>query len=338
MIKTKIAITKVTMAAAGLWMLAGSVWLAMAFWPQEAHAQYACPNGPGPGERQVGMAPPVNGQGGGPLCVSDNSSQQSQASGPPVRQAPVILRPLYAAFAFDFNTGALGWSTFARDQRAAESGAMEACRNSGGKKCGTAGWFSDQCGSIVADASGNTLYNGYGKTSGAAATKGFEACNKGSPGGLCMLKSLPVCSRYDPGSSTARLSESNNRLATSATYADLKRMSDEYDTREYWGAFMLDGPVIAYMNGATSKAAAIEEAKSTCKTPNCKVMVSWRDSCATTANPENTTDYYAATDKDPKTAYSKAIKQCEAKTGKTCAAHPPLCSGRAYIGYRWGGA
>ena len=60
-----------------------AVLLAWTLWPAAAHAQYPC-NGPGPGERMVGMTQGGNGVASIPLCVRDDSAA---APAPVVTQA-----------------------------------------------------------------------------------------------------------------------------------------------------------------------------------------------------------------------------------------------------------
>ncbi len=54
------------------------------YWPMTADAQtFVCPNGPGPGENQVGMTGGSGGIAAIPICASDGSEDSSDADSPP---------------------------------------------------------------------------------------------------------------------------------------------------------------------------------------------------------------------------------------------------------------
>jgi hypothetical protein len=118
-----------------------------AFLPQSASAQgtFICPNGPGPGERQVGMAGGGNGVAAVPVCVSD---------GPP----PPPARPtewIYSYYAMAGHDGANDVWTGAgfRTPTDAQLNALNACNQAMGGGCKI---YADGANGVIALARDNT--------------------------------------------------------------------------------------------------------------------------------------------------------------------------------------
>jgi hypothetical protein len=126
-----------------LCLLAAAIW-----WPMTAASQvYVCPNGPGPGENQVGTTGGSNGVALMPLCASDGSGDSSEPSGP--RSNPVAWESRWGAIAI----GGGGWGavTDMRSEKQAKKAAIKHCKETAqgnGSKCKAFSYY-DQCAVIA---------------------------------------------------------------------------------------------------------------------------------------------------------------------------------------------
>lgn len=108
-------------------MIAGA--MVLLNWGSPAHAQgtYICPNGPGPGEQQVGMTPGGNGVASVPVCVSSGSPS---APAVPMRSIPSYYA---AAWHADASEAWIGAGFHSKER--AESAALSACNRAMGGGC-----------------------------------------------------------------------------------------------------------------------------------------------------------------------------------------------------------
>lgn len=116
----------------------------MLLWPISAAAQtFVCPNGPGPGEIQVGTTGGSGGIAVIPICASDGRENSSEP-------APAVWETRWGAIA----AGGNGWGavTDMRSKRQAKKAALEQCKktDTGGKgsKC-KAHTYYNQCAVVV---------------------------------------------------------------------------------------------------------------------------------------------------------------------------------------------
>lgn len=85
-----------------------AILLTVAISPPPASAQaYPCPQGPGPGEEQVGSTPEGHGVAGMPLCLSTGSEEPSRA---PEREGTADVRNAYNSFLETLGTVPNAWS------------------------------------------------------------------------------------------------------------------------------------------------------------------------------------------------------------------------------------
>lgn len=113
--------------AAVLALVAGAMAALTGATPAQAQGTYVCPNGPGPGEQQVGMTPGGNGVASYPVCVS--------AGPPPAPAVPMRSIPNYYAAAWhrDANDAWISVGYHSKDR--AEAAAMSACNRAMGGGC-----------------------------------------------------------------------------------------------------------------------------------------------------------------------------------------------------------
>jgi Domain of unknown function (DUF4189) len=104
-----------------------------------------CPNGPGPGEIQVGTTGGSGGVAVIPICASDGREDSSD----PAYEAPVTWETRWGAIA----TGSNGWGavTDMRSERQAKSAALKQCKKSEtgkGSKCKALTYYN-QCAVVI---------------------------------------------------------------------------------------------------------------------------------------------------------------------------------------------
>jgi Domain of unknown function (DUF4189) len=114
----------------------------LVWWPLTSFAQtFVCPNGPGPGEIQVGTTGGSGGVAVIPICASDGSETSPES-------APEIWETRWGAIA----TGSTGWGavTDMRSERQAKKAAIKQCKKTArdGSKC-KADTYYNQCAVVV---------------------------------------------------------------------------------------------------------------------------------------------------------------------------------------------
>jgi hypothetical protein len=173
-------------------------------WPTAASAAYPCPNGPGPGENQVGTMGGSNGIGVTPLCDSDGSATDdggfdddsgrggaySAPSTPRMKGHAINVwgalvwdpKLLIANYKESKNIGiAMGQKT----KQDAIDYAISECENDGGKHCQVQATISGSClalaggkGQIVWATQKHTDGDNAFDTSAAAEKKALAKCNE----------------------------------------------------------------------------------------------------------------------------------------------------------------
>ena len=280
-------------------------------WVGAARAEGGCPFGMTPG-------PPAGGVVG---CIpggNDGAAPDDQPYYPP---APPPPPDGYGAYATDPDFRQLFWATFYDSHEAAEQAAVEDCDRATGKTCQSLGWFGNQCGAIAITQNGQTI-NGYATLRREAARQALDACEKagGNAYTICSLWAPPVCA--GPSYSAA-----DNKLAETASPAEIEAMSADIDRRDYWGAIASDGNQIQGGYGMPDRRSAETLALSKCD--GCRIVKTFENSCAGLAWPsDNRPVYEIVLDDDPATAKAKAKAQCIGKYG-ACEAGV-RCSGRRY--------
>jgi hypothetical protein len=238
-----------------------------------------------------------------------------------LRRSPTPPPDGSGAYATDPDYRQLFWATFYDSHEAAEQAAIDACRQGTGKSCQSLGWFGNQCGAVAVTQNGQTI-NGYGTSRREAARQALDACEKAGANAytICRLWVPPICS--GPSYSAA-----DNEEAKTATAAEIEEMSADLDDRDYWGAVASDGNQIQGGYGMPDRRAAETVALSKCD--GCRIVKTFKDSCAGMAWPsDNRPVYEIVLDDDPATAKAAAKAQCTGKYG-ACEAGV-RCSGRRY--------
>jgi hypothetical protein len=143
--------------------------LAWCLWPAQAQAQHYPCNGPGPGERLVGMAPGGPGVAPTPLCARDDSGgAPAQPSAPSESHAAIAWHVDAADVWVDGNyTGA---------NNVAEQGALDACNRVMGSGCTSAGTWWNSSIVIIRDRNGY-FYKAWAGEGGAERDKVMTDCS-----------------------------------------------------------------------------------------------------------------------------------------------------------------
>lgn len=143
-------------------------------WPLPAASQaYLCPNGPGPGENQVGTTGGSNGIGVTPLCASDGSDDSSGYDDSPSNSQ--VWEPRWGAISI----GGGGWGavTDMRSENQAKKAAIRQCKQSAtssGSKC-KAFTYYNQCAVIAWGATGYIFQGAVDLAT--ASSLGMQKCN-----------------------------------------------------------------------------------------------------------------------------------------------------------------
>lgn len=106
-------------------------------WSSAANAAYICPNGPGPGENQVGTTGGSNGIGITPLCDSDDSDQDGgePEQAPRSQQMSSIWVDSHVAVAWHVKSDSV-WATWGqRHAKTAKAIVLDACNATMGGGC-----------------------------------------------------------------------------------------------------------------------------------------------------------------------------------------------------------
>jgi hypothetical protein len=130
-----------------------TVFLFFVFFSFSANAAYPCPNGPGPGERQVGTTGGSHGIAAVPVCESSGSSG---AVGSGAQWAS-----RWGAIYTDSQNGFFGVSESMLSKRKAMKAAENDCRVRGGSKCKLRVVTDNQCRALA-------VRDGYSSANGAA--------------------------------------------------------------------------------------------------------------------------------------------------------------------------
>ena len=143
--------------------------LAWCLWPASAQAQHYPCNGPGPGERLVGMAPGGPGVAPTPLCARDESG------GAP--QQPAAPSNSYAAIAWHVDAADV-WvdGNYTGANNIAEQGALDACNKVMGGGCTPAGTWWNSSIAIIRDKEGY-FYKGWAGDGGAERDRVMADCS-----------------------------------------------------------------------------------------------------------------------------------------------------------------
>jgi hypothetical protein len=121
---------------------------AFMWWPITAAAQtFVCPNGPGPGEIQIGTTGGSGGVAVIPICASDGSENSSEPAH--AEHDPVVWETRWGAIA----TGSSGWGavTDMRSEKRAKKAALKQCKKTetGSKSKCKALTYYNQCAVVV---------------------------------------------------------------------------------------------------------------------------------------------------------------------------------------------
>jgi hypothetical protein len=143
--------------------------LAWCLWPVPAQAQHYPCNGPGPGERLVGMVPGGPGVAPTPLCARDDSGgTPAQPSAPSEHHAAIAWHVDAADVWVDGNyTGA---------NNVAEQRALDACNKVMGGGCTSAGTWWNSSIAIIRDKEGY-FYKGWAGEGGAERDEVMADCS-----------------------------------------------------------------------------------------------------------------------------------------------------------------
>ena len=119
-------------------MLVSALTLLAFLAPDYAYAQtFPCPNGPGPGEYQVGVTGGSHGVAAVPICASSESAEPEVDIPPPPPMASVWVNS-HIAVAWHAHSPEV-WATWGqRDSAKAEAIVLEACNATMGGGCGIA--------------------------------------------------------------------------------------------------------------------------------------------------------------------------------------------------------
>lgn len=220
----------------GYMLLIGLAWC---LWPAQAHAQHYPCNGPGPGERLVGMAPGGPGIAPTPLCVRDDSG------GSPAQ--PQESSDRYAAIAWHVDAADV-WvdGNYTGPNNVAEQGALDACNRVMGGGCTSAGEWWNSSIAIIRDRNGY-FYKGWAGEGGAERDRVMADCsakqllpcevfatirastNRRFPGPAVrkyFAASAWVVGGVDDGYNAKLYVASGHRSADAATAAAIKACSD----------------------------------------------------------------------------------------------------------------
>ncbi len=140
--------------------------------PSPAHAQYICPNGPGPGENQVGTTPGGNGVAPMPLCAPVDGG--GSGNGPYVPR--YVHVDTSAAMAWHPDVGDVWLNGAALSEDAAKRNVLAACTAAMGSGCSVAVTFSEAAVGVARDSSGSLVYAMDG-ISNEAGKRALEACS-----------------------------------------------------------------------------------------------------------------------------------------------------------------
>lgn len=270
---------------------------------------YICPNGPGPGERLLGTSRASPGVASMPICEAVGSANPD-----------VPLTVFYGAFAAPVAAAGLSWTWDYPGESQAARAAVSGCEHTTQKRCELLGTFRNTCVAIAANPE-YKRFHGVDPSREQAQLKAMQACNSGSPLGLCQLEQVAICA----GPSYPR---DYNALANTITSDELLNRSARLDPREYWGAVAASaaGKVVQAVTNHPSRAEAERAVLAAAQCATCHVHLTYKNSCVGVAWPANDqAGFVTVLDPDPARAHSEARAQCQAKHGKCVAA--ANCSG-----------
>ncbi len=249
--------------------------LAWCLWPAEAAAQHYPCNGPGPGERLIGMAPGGPGVAPTPLC------ERVDSGGAPA-QAPRSSNS-YAAIAWHVDAADV-WvdGNYVNANNVAEQGALDACNKVMGGGCTSAGEWWNSSIAIIRDKAGY-FYKGWAGDGGAERDQVMADCsskqllpcevfatirastNRRFPGASVrkfFAASAWVVGGADDGYNAKLYVASGHRSADAATAAAIKACSDATSRPCESNTLTGNGFIQAYrLNGADDSATAENSAK-----------------------------------------------------------------------------
>lgn len=143
--------------------------LAWCFWPAAAEAQHYPCNGPGPGERLIGMAPGGPGVAPTPLCERvDGGGAPAQPAAPNNSYAALVWHPDAADVWVDGN--------YVGSNNPGEINAMAACTEVMGDGCSSIGGWWNSSMTIIRDKEGY-FYKGWAGEGGAERKQSLADCS-----------------------------------------------------------------------------------------------------------------------------------------------------------------
>jgi len=249
--------------------------LAWCLWPSAAQAQHYPCNGPGPGERLIGMAPGGPGVAPTPLCVRDDSGgAPAQPAAPSNSYAAIAWHPDAADVWADGN--------YVGANNISEDAALAACNKAMGGGCSSTGQWWNSSMAIIRDKAGY-FYKAWAGEGGAERKQVLADCsakqllpcevfatiksstNRRSPGASArkfFAASAWVVGGAADGYNAKLYVASGYRSADDATAAAIKACSDATSRPCESNTLTGNGFIQAYrLNGADDSATAENSAK-----------------------------------------------------------------------------
>lgn len=135
--------------------------------PQPARAAYPCPNGPGPGEVQVGVSGGSHGIAAVPMCESSGGGGDGGGGG-------VVYA--FGSVAFHADADDVWMAGNRSNADTARRAALEACNRAMGGGCTSIGDWNNSSMTIMRDSQGG-LWNGWDGQGGASRKRVFDECS-----------------------------------------------------------------------------------------------------------------------------------------------------------------
>lgn len=237
---------------------------------QPAKAQYPC-NGPGPGERMVGMTQGGNGVAGVPLCVREEAAEPVP-QGPPTQWVNSYYVAAWHPEASDVWTAA-GY----RSADAAGNAALAACTAAMGSGCTLTPGAANGSIAIARDGLG-TLWAATGASDGKAKKEVEKVC----------LKEQAICEVFNTTNSPAWVEEIGNPISQAIVFPPKGNFHRIYgstawvdgDTTGDWGAKVWVNT--GYSSGKEAETAAVTQCERD-SGAKCKVVRTVSDAVLTIA-------------------------------------------------------
>lgn len=157
-----------------------ATWLAMLAVPANAQS-FPCPNGPGPGEVQIGVMGGSGGVGATPLCASNGQEDYEDEPDRGKYRPPVRLPDIMMSAVRHADTPDVWVSTGFSSEALAEADALGACRALMGEGCQVrATWTNRSFIAVARDATGFPFVAGGANYESQAKQAALEECRKDS--------------------------------------------------------------------------------------------------------------------------------------------------------------